>query len=157
MTKNSDSNGQMNRQTNTINANSQQIFGFEMVVAEYSRSHGIATYIKQGHSDVSIVDTIYLSTIRTGSISVTNVYKSPQVQWIDPVLAIQPHPAIYAADFTSHHTEWGYCRDDENGDALVSWASLGELKLVHDAKDRRTSYSKAHKTESTGLMLRQRR
>lgn len=129
------------------------ISGFDMVVAEYSRAHGIATYVKQGLANVNVIqstsnDNAYSSIIRVGSLSVTNVYKAPQAQWPQSVLDVQPHPAIYAGDFNSHHCEWGYSSDDENGESVVSWASNSELCLVHDAKDRRTFHSKAHNTES---------
>lgn len=130
-----------------------KITGFEMIVAEYSRAHGIATYVKQGMSDVSVLESstnnnIYGSAIRAGPFSVTNVYKAPRTEWSDPVLNIQAHPAIYAGDFNSHHNEWGYRENDNNGESVISWASIGELHLVHDAKARKTFYSKIHHTES---------
>lgn len=84
----------------------------------------------------------------THSLSITNVYKSPAAQWSDAVLNVQPHPAVYVGDFNSHHSEWGYGSDDVNGEMLVTWASNNELQLVHNAKDKKTFCSRAHKTES---------
>lgn len=129
------------------------ISGFNMIVAEYSRAHGIATYAKEGMDCVNVLesvsrDNIYSSTTRIGALSVTNVCKAPTTKWPQSVLPLQPHPSIYAGDFNSHHSEWDYRDDDENGESLVSWASTAELLLVHDSKDRRTFYSKAHRTES---------
>lgn len=97
------------------------ITGFDMIVAEHSRSNGIATYVIDDIDGVNVVETssnsnIYSSTIRIGSLSITNVYKAPTAQWTDTVLALQPHPAIYAGDFNSHHSEWNYRDDDENGE-----------------------------------------
>lgn len=82
---------------------------FNMIVAEHARAHGIATYVKQGIADVSVVESakaylVYSSTIQAGPLTITNVYKSPQATWTDPVLKIQRHPAVYAGDFNSHHT-----------------------------------------------------
>lgn len=60
----------------------------------------------------------------------------------------QPHPALYAGDFNSHHSEWGYNRNNENGESLVTCASINELHLVHDAKDKKTFLSKIWNTET---------
>lgn len=140
-----------------------KVDGLDLIVAEGSRVHGIATYVRKNISDIRIIESkssegIYSSThIRVGSISVTNVYKSPAAQWTDRVLNVQPHPAVYAGDFNSHNGEWGYGNDDMNGELVVSWASINELKLVHDAKDRSIFYSKVHKTESNPDLFRKRR
>lgn len=96
----------------------------------------------------SAADGTYLSTIQVGSLSITNVYKPPQSKWSDQVIGIQPHPAVYADDFNSHHTDWGYRNDDAKGESLANWAANGELQLVHDPKDRATFLSKIHNTES---------
>lgn len=100
--------------------------GLNMIVAEVSRVHGIATYVRKSISDARIIESnaseaIYSSTIRVGSTSVTNVYKSPATQWPDGVLSVQPHPAVYAGDFNSHHGEWGYASDDVNGEMVERW------------------------------------
>lgn len=50
-------------------------------------------------------------------------------------------------DFNSHHDEWGYESNDDNGEMLMTWATSKELHLVHDAKDRRTFHSRAHRRE----------
>lgn len=124
-----------------------------MVVTEHSSAHGIAMYVKQGTSDVSVIESstnnnIYTSVMRAGPLSITNVYKPPQADWNNPLLNIQPHPALYAGDFNSHHTEWGYNSNDENGEAVITWASINELQLVRDAKDRKTFLSKIWNTET---------
>lgn len=130
-----------------------QISGYELIVAVHSRSHGIASYVKHGVNDVSIVETtaannVYTSVIRTGNLHITNVYKSPQSNWTDSVMTTQSHPAIYAGDFNSHHSDWGYASNDTNGESVNSWASQNELHLVYDAKDRKSFHSKIHHTET---------
>lgn len=129
------------------------ISGYEMIVAEHSRAHGIATYVRQEIDNVKVVksssgDSVYTSTIKVGQLAVTNIYKAPRAEWPEPVIEVQPHPAIYVGDFNSHHSEWGYRDDDRNGEAVVDWASNNELCLILDPKDRRTFLSKAHGTES---------
>lgn len=138
--------------TEELNARCQ-IAGFDMIIAEHSRAHGIATYAQQGLADVNIVESstannVYSSVVRVGGFHITNVYKSPQANWNDPVLNIQPHPALYAGDFNSHHSEWGYTTNDLNGETVNTWASLNELHLVYDAKDKKTFFSKIHHTET---------
>lgn len=128
------------------------IVGYELVVAEFSNIHGIATYVKKDLKDVDVIESssanyTYTSTIKVGSMAVSNVYKAPAAVWPQTVLKTYPHPAVYAGDFNSHHNEWGYKSNNENGESLMAWASTEELHLVHDAKDRGTFYSRAHRKE----------
>ena len=44
-------------------------------------------------------------------------------------------------DFNSHHTTWGYEESDENGNWLENWASLANLSLIIDLKQRGTFHS----------------
>lgn len=86
------------------------VAGFNMVVAEHLKHHGIATYVKEGMDEVNVVEsstnnTIYSSVTKIGSLSVTNVYKTPAEQWSDTPLPVQPHPSLYTGDFNSHHSE----------------------------------------------------
>lgn len=129
------------------------IAGFDLIAAEHSSAHGIATYVKQGIAYVRVTESyknnnIYVSVVSIGPLSITNVYKSPLATWTEPVLNIQQHPALYACDFNSHHTEWGYRTNDENGELVMTWATNGELQLVHDAKSLKTFHSKIHHTDS---------
>lgn len=140
-------------ETLTQMENRGEIAGFNLVAVELSRVHGIATYVKNSMSNVQVIESngngnVYSTTIRSGQLSLTNVYKSPAAQWTDTVLNVQPHPAVYVGDFNSHHSEWGYSSDDANGELVVTWASNNELHLVYDAKDKKTFYSKVHRTES---------
>lgn len=62
-----------------------QINGFDLVVAEHSRPHGIAIYVKQGSTDVHIVESntmnnVYSSVIRIGALHITNVYKTVKLE-----------------------------------------------------------------------------
>lgn len=129
-----------------------KVEGFEMIVAENSNVHGIATYVKRNVVDVDVIessikDLIHTSTIQAGFLKITNVYKPPNTQWDDSVMKTFSHPAIYAGDFNSHHTEWGYGSNDSNGESLVEWASNNELHLVHEPKDRGTFHSRVHRRD----------
>lgn len=79
--------------------------------------------------------------IRIDDLSVTNVYKPPNLQWSDEVLNVYEHPSIYCGDFNSHSVEWGYEQDDVNGQLIKDWASRQELKLLYDSKDLGTFHS----------------
>ena len=56
-----------------------------------------------------------------------------------------PHPSIYLGDLNSHHQEWCYEDNDDNGELLVEWASMNSLHLVFDANDRHIFFSGAHR------------
>lgn len=130
--------------------NRGKVPGYSIVMAENSNVHGIPTYVRNdilcSVNDVKSTSCngIYTCTIRVGEMYMTNVYKSPVVQWPDSVLNIFPHPAIYAGDFNSHHQEWCYDDNDSNGELLVDWASRNSFQLVFDAKDEPSFYSQAH-------------
>lgn len=129
-----------------------KIPGYDLVVSELSRSHGIATYKRTSMKDVSVVnsitaDNIYSSTVAIGSMSITNVYKAPPAKWPQHVLKTFPHPAVYIGDFNSHHRDWGYSTNDENGESIANWASINELHLVHDLKAKGTFFSRVHRRD----------
>lgn len=74
-------------------------------------------------------------------IKVTNVYKPPNQTWPGEVLKCYTHPAIYVGDFNSHHTMWGYSRNNESGEKLQGWAESMNLFLVQDLKGVTTFHS----------------
>ncbi|XP_060524498.1 uncharacterized protein LOC132700921 [Cylas formicarius] len=69
--------------------------------------------------------------------------------WPPQVTDLHPHPAVYLGDFNSHHQEWKYSKNDENGDTLVGWAERNQLFHVFDAKAKGTYRSVAWKQEYT--------
>ena len=56
-------------------------------------------------------------------------------------LPVFPHPCLYAGDFNSPHTDWGYNSISTDGDCLVAWASINNLVLLHNPKDAATFHS----------------
>lgn len=59
----------------------------------------------------------------------------------DAVLPCHDHPSIYAGDFNSHHQNWGYSMNDDNGTQVNQWSEYNNLWLVYDAKDKGTFHS----------------
>jgi len=51
------------------------------------------------------------------------------------------HQSIYIGDFNSHHTNWGYEMNDNNGKILYKWMDSENLQLLFNAKDRKTFHS----------------
>lgn len=126
--------------------------GYELIAAEFSKVHRIATNVRKNTKDVKVlssetIDRTCASTISVGNMKVTNVYKAPTANWPPNILKTFPHPAVYAGDFNSHHSEWRYSSNNVHGESLITWADAGELHLVHDAKDRGTFWSRAHRRE----------
>jgi len=120
--------------------------GYRLVDAVGHRAYGIATYVRQDIENVSLThkscdDDIFVLAIKVSETTVVNVYKPPNVQWPDNVLPAFQQPTIYVGDFNSHHSQWGYSVDDNNGMDLATWAEANNLSLVFNCKDASTFYS----------------
>ena len=83
----------------------------------------------------------YVTATEVSGITVVNIYKPPGVEWPTPALPILPHPTVYAGDFNSHSTEWGYRVSDKAGDQLSQWASDNSSHLLNDPKQKGTFHS----------------
>lgn len=46
--------------------------------------------------------------IQINELSIINVYKSPNENWLDSNLMPITHPGIIAGDFNGHYQFWGY-------------------------------------------------
>lgn len=124
-----------------------QINGFDIVAYVNHRSYGIATYVR---SDILNTETIsatinendvHLVVVKVCSMHITNVYKPPNKSWLRNVIPCYEHPSIYAGDYNSHHSNWGYSSTDKNGDDLNHWSENNNLCLLFDAKDKGTFHS----------------
>lgn len=145
------------QETHIENADQQRqrgkILGFDLLGATYHRSYGNATYVRKDIENAILLNSSINSNVhqvitKIADITVANIYKPPQAPWPDNVLDTYPHPAIYAGDFNSHHTEWKYRTTDENGERLANWADSHDLHLIFDAKERNTFRSAAWNTET---------
>lgn len=84
---------------------------------------------------------LVVATIKINDLTITNTYKTPEVEFPATVIKTHGPPAIYCGDFNSHSTDWGYSEDDINGEKLKMWASTEELKLIYDPKTKGTFHS----------------
>ncbi|KAI5720173.1 hypothetical protein M8J77_002972 [Diaphorina citri] len=126
--------------------------GYNMVGATYHKHYGIATYVRDSIENVSLIkistdNDIHKVIIQVGQITITNVYKPPQVRWPPEVLQPYPHPSIYLGDFNSHHVIWKYQQNDDNGEDVVRWSEAHNHHLIFDAKDHGTFRSAAWRQE----------
>uniref|UniRef100_H3AA56 Endonuclease/exonuclease/phosphatase domain-containing protein n=1 Tax=Latimeria chalumnae TaxID=7897 RepID=H3AA56_LATCH len=106
--------------------------GFDLMNYSLHEKYGRVTYVRSNLADVEKLPSTSDSCdiIRISQFKVANVYKPP----VNHGLLLLYHPAIYAGDFNSHHTTWGYRESDQSGADLANWASLNELHLLHDPK-----------------------
>lgn len=129
-----------------------KIPGFDVLGATYHHAYGCATYVRNTvenayHISSSTHDNIHSVVTKIGDIEVTNIYKPPNIAWPQQVIDPRPHPAVFIGDFNSHHQEWKYRANDENGEMLINWMEGNQLFHVFDAKDKGTFKSAAWKRE----------
>lgn len=120
-----------------------QIPDFDLISYSLHPTFGRATYVRDNITDASQVSSAaYYDIIRIGAYHIANVYRPPSEHWNSmSSLPTLPHPAVIVGDFNSHHTDWGYESTDTNGELLNDWASINDLSLVHDSKQRGTFHS----------------
>lgn len=124
-----------------------QIEGYDIVAYVNHRSYGIATYVRHEILNVenigSTIDEndVHVAVIKVCNIHISNVYKPPSKCWLHTVIPCYNHPSVYAGDFNSHHSNWGYSTNDRNGDQIVHWSERNNLWLLYDAKDKGTFHS----------------
>lgn len=122
--------------------------GFEILGATYHRNYGVATYIRNKIENASLCrastnNNIHEVAIKVGETTIVNIYKPPGCPWPPEVLQDNPHPSIYVGDFNSHHENWKYEQNDQNGESLMSWSEETNTHLIFDAKERGTFRSAA--------------
>lgn len=144
------------QETHTANEsqlkNRGQIEGYDLIGATYHPHYGTATYVKSNIENAALISTntaemIFTIIINVGGTNIVNIYKPPNTSWPTETIQTVDHPAIYMGDFNSHHTQWKYSQNDNNGNALVEWYEKNDLHLVFDAKDRGTFKSARWKNE----------
>ena len=123
-----------------------RVNGFKLIAAVHHAKYGVATYLRHDLTDFCVLEEssnndIFTATVKVGDITITNIYKPPKTNWPSPALQTHTHPEVHAGDFNSHHSSWGYAKDDENGEQLDMWASACDRYLLHDAKQPGTFHS----------------
>ena len=139
--------------THKVNPSTLKIPGFVLTGHINSKHHGFATFV---HADVSWsacaqsaedAEVEWIST-KVNSINIVNVYKSPSSRFNQSSLPNAPTPAIYAGDFSSRHTNWGYRTTNDDGEFLVEWSSTIEATLLYDPKEPHTFSSRPWNTNT---------
>jgi exonuclease III len=94
--------------TNLMNRG--DIPGYKLIGVIHSNGHGMATYARVSlnncYSDCS--NNIHVLAVEVSGISIVNVYKPSNANWLNNTLEKLSHPAIYLGDFNSHNQAWGY-------------------------------------------------
>jgi len=129
------------------------IEGFNLIAALHSPVHGIAIYLLNTIEEYDIIfndiiEGVFLCAVNINGITVTNIYKPPSVSWSPNVLPLFEDPCLYTGDMNSHHTLWGYRTNDFNGENLLDWMNNNEFELVFNPKDKKSFFSKVHKSET---------
>lgn len=102
-----------------------------------SKHRGLAIIVKEGVSyniyatsqPGAEIEWRVIQVDRTNSV---NVYKPPATTWMthrNYTTPCYPGPMINAGDFNSHHYEWGYKENCQDGEKLVGWSHLYGLAL----------------------------
>ena len=114
--------------------------GMHLAVNTPSRTYGSAILVKDKSTitKTKIVEAgeMEVLQIETKHLTIISIYKPPAVAFVlPPDLIAKDQTTIVAGDFNSHSVEWGYEVDDEDGEAVASWAINNNLDLLYDAKD----------------------
>ena len=67
--------------------------------------------------------------------------------WPNPPLLEYHTSTIYMGDLNSHHTDFRYIHNDENGNQIHDWILLNQYHLILNLKDPKTYH--AHNTSGT--------
>ena len=86
------------------------------------------------------------NVIKVNNTEIANIYKPPPSTFNISAMPKLNSPSITCGDFNSRHTDWGYPNSNPNGEALSSWADSTNLRLLYNAKDSPSFYSKRHKS-----------
>ena len=129
------------QETHSTDHDSLSIPGYTLAAHINSRVYGIATFVLNSvnwHAvDTSpLGDEVEWISTNVAGVTVTNVYKPPKTPMQADSLPryVQPCIYMYAGDFNSHSTTWGYSSNNSDGDVLEHWASSLDLILLHDPK-----------------------
>ena len=109
--------------------------------------YGVSVYAKTPDETTVVAEHVddtgtQFQTIGIGGYEVTNLYKPPGVEWANTRYPRVGRPAVLCGDWNSHHSSWGYRRNDRNGRNLVEWMSREDLALIYDPNERSTFRTK---------------
>lgn len=114
--------------------------GLQLAAEIPHAKHGSAIFVKPGIHILSVHCThqynIEIITLELSNCVITSVYKPPseKFSFAPPKNFDSQRMSIVIGDFNSHSHAWGYTHEDENGEAVISWAESNHLSLIHDSK-----------------------
>ena len=122
------------------------ITNYSLVDAIHHEKYGTMVYSKHPQS-TSVVESIktehniHRTTVHYCGTTLINIYKPPNENWPSPPLPHITHPTVITGDFNSHHSDWGYSKNNAAGIALSSWASQNNVHLLFDPREKGTFFS----------------
>lgn len=136
----------------THTANDTQLYnrgmipGFRIIAAINHDKYGVVTYTQENLSNVRVIynsstNNISILAIKISDLTIVNIYKPPNVNWLDSVIPTFDHPCLYIGDFNSHHFLWGYRTNCSNGAKLMDWCDENNLQIIFNPKDKGTFHS----------------
>ncbi len=117
-----------------------KIPGMHLILHHPSPVHGSAIFAR----DKSVIKTsidlsdggLEILQVDTEHLNITSVYKPPATPFSWPHTCHNTNKAsLFIGDFNSHSTTWGYNETNSDGEAVEAWATVKDLRLLHDAKD----------------------
>ena len=117
--------------------------GYTAIDNIFHAKYGISTLIMDGLPPAKVLhkselDNLEVIVINVCGSNFVNVYKPPNVCWPDPPLPEYHTNTIYMGDFNSHHQDFGYVHNDENGNKIHEWILLNQYHLILSLKDPKT-------------------
>ena len=66
---------------------------------------------------------------------IINIHKIPSMRLQISELPVFFHRSLYAGDFNSPHTNWGYSTNNVEAECLATWSDYNILSLLYNLKD----------------------
>ena len=130
-----------------------KISGFTLAGQTKSKHHGLATFIRDDVQWTPIdqcredAEVEWIAT-KVQETTVVNIYKPPTSRLEQGSFPDHPAPVVYAGDFNSWHTDWGYKTSTRDGEFLAEWSSSVDAVLLYDPKEPSSFVSGRWNTET---------
>ena len=141
------------QETRSLDVSKLKICGYTLDVCTNSIIHGIATFVRNSANWNSIVSShpdceVEWATTDIEGTAVANVYKPPNTMLHGNSIPAFAPPCMYAGDFNSHSTTWGYQSTNPDCIALETWASVTVVQLLFDPNQPDSFHSGKWKTRT---------
>ena len=134
------------QETYSLDLSELKIFGYNLAACTNSSTHVITSLVKNSASWTPISSSktdgeVKWTATEIEGTTVVNVYKPPNTKLQVNSIPAFASPCIYAGDFNSHSTTWGFQSTNPDGETLESWTSAAGLQLLYDPKQPDSFYS----------------